>query len=86
MIESEQEYVEMMNELKKKYDLFEIEKRNFKYQVDESKKDIMVLYGLVKSINDFYSNYHLESQDDKLSFLIELTMTLLDGIIDSQII
>ena len=84
---NEQHYIEMSNQLKEKYEIYEKENNNLKSEMFDMKKDIMTIYGLIRTIDNFYSNYIInEDPDDKLQFLIDTTRTLLSGIIEANIL
>ena len=84
---NEQHYIELSNQLKEKYEIYEKENNNLKSEMFDMKKDIMTIYGLIRTIDNFYSNYIInEDPDDKLQFLIDTTRTLLSGIIEANIL
>jgi len=84
---NEQHYIEMSNQLKEKYEIYEKENNNLKSEMFDMKKDIMTIYGLIRTIDNFYSNYIInEDPDDKMAFLIDTTRTLLSGIIEANIL
>ncbi len=84
---NEQHYIEMSNQLKEKYEIYEKENNNLKSEMFDMKKDIMTIYGLIRTIDNFYSNYIInEDPDDKLQFLIDCVRTLCSGIIEANIL
>jgi len=84
---NEQHYIELSNQLKEKYEIYEKENNNLKSEMFDMKKDIMTIYGLIRTIDNFYSNYIInEDPDDKMQFLIDTTRTLLSGIIEANIL
>ena len=84
---NEQHYIELTNQLKEKFELYEEENNNLKHEMFDMKKDIMTIYGLIRTIDNFYSNYIInQSEDDKMQFLIDTTRTLLSGIIEANIL
>jgi len=84
---NEQHYIELSNQLKEKYEIYEKENNNLKSEMFDLKKDIMTIYGLIRTIDNFYSNYIInESDDDKMQFLIDTTRTLCSGIIEANIL
>lgn len=86
-IKNEQHYIELTNQLKEKYEVYEIENNIYKTQNHEMKKDLMVIYGLIRTIDMFYSNYIINfTEDDKLAFLIEEVRSICSGFIDANIL
>lgn len=86
-IKNEQHYIELTNQLKEKYEVYEIENNIYKTQNHEMKKDLMVIYGLIRTIDMFYSNYIINfTEDDKLQFLIEEVRSLCSAFIDANIL
>lgn len=84
---NEQHYIELSNQLKEKYEIYEKENNNLKSEMFDMKKDIMTIYGLIRTIDNFYSNYIInEDPDDKLQFLIDCVRTLCSGIIEANIL
>ena len=84
---NEQHYIELSNQLKEKYEIYEKENNNLKSEMFDMKKDIMTIYGLIRTIDNFYSNYIInEDPDDKMQFLIDCLRTLCSGIIEANIL
>ena len=86
-IQNENDYLELANQLKVRYELYEKQNQDLKHEMFDMKKDIMTIYGLIRTIDNFYSNYIInQSDDDKMGFLIDTTRTLLSGIIEANIL
>ena len=86
-IKNEQNYIDMVNQLKIKYNYFEKQNQDLKDEMNDLKKDIMVIYGLVRTTDNFLNNIILDDNTNQiLDFLIETTRTLLSGIIEADIL
>jgi len=87
-IHNEQEYIELTNQLKESYELYENKNKILEEENEQLKKDIMCLYGLVRTIDSFYDNYisTTSNGNHELQFLIETTRSFLSGILDSHIL
>lgn len=85
---TEQEYLELSNQLKESYELYETKNRILEEENEQLKKDIMCIYGLVRTIDSFYDNFisTTSNGNPQLEFLIETTRGFLSGIIDSHIL
>ena len=84
-IENEQEFINMSNQLKEQYDIFDKENSDLKNEMYDIKKDIMSIYGLIRVADDFNTNYVLDS-NEQLQFLIEAIRSLCSGLIESHIL
>jgi len=87
-IHNEQEYIELTNQLKESYELFENKNKILEDENEQLKKDIMCIYGLVRTIDSFYDNFvsSTSHSNHELQFLIETTRGFLSGILDSHIL
>ena len=84
---NEQEYLELTNQLKESYELYENKNKILEEENEQLKKDIMCIYGLVRTIDSFYDNYISNTNGNhELQFLIETTRSFLSGILDSHIL
>tara|TARA_R110001592_G_scaffold81963_1_gene242980 strand:- start:39 stop:323 length:285 start_codon:yes stop_codon:yes gene_type:complete len=86
-IKNEQNYIDMVNQLKIKYNYFEKQNQDLKDEMNDLKKDIMVIYGLVRTTDNFLNNIILDDNTNQiLDFLIESIRGLCSGIIDAHIL
>jgi len=87
-IHNEQEYIELTNQLKESYELYENKNKILEDENEQLKKDIMCIYGLVRTIDSFYDNFVSSTSHSNhyLQFLIETTRGFLSGILDSHIL
>ena len=86
-IKNEQNYIDMVNQLKIKYNYFEKQNQDLKDEMNDLKKDIMVIYGLVRTTDNFLNNIILDDSTNQiLDFLIESIRGLCSGIIDAHIL
>jgi len=86
-IKNEQNYIDMVNQLKIKYNYFEKQNQDLKDELNDLKKDIMIIYGLVRTTDNFLNNIILDDNTNQiLDFLIESIRGLCSGIIDAHIL
>ena len=85
-ISTDQEYLELTNQLKESYDRFESEKNELKAQNMDMKKDLMAIYGLARALDIFYSDYVSDSNNTIMEYLIESIRSSLSGSIDANIL
>ena len=87
-IENEQNYIDMTNQLKASYDLFESKNQDLEAENDELKKSIITIYGLIRTLDDYHNNYILGSTDGKQEFvfLLNTCLAFINGVIDADIL
>lgn len=84
---TEQEYLELSNQLKESYELYENKNKILEEENEQLKKDIMCIYGLIRTIDNFYENFiSTTNGNHELQFLIETTRGFLSGILDAHIL
>lgn len=86
-IENEQQYIELTEQLKESYDLYEKQNKELINEMNDLKKDIMCIYGLIRTTDNYISNIILDDNSNQiLEFLIESIRSLCNGIIDAHIL
>jgi len=80
-MENENDYLEAMNDLQKKYDKFQEEKETILEENKDLKKNIASLYGLIRVL-DIVSNINECEIDENLCSLISLTRSFASDIMD----
>lgn len=83
---NEQNYIEMVNQLKDKYNYYEQKNQELKDEMSDLKKDIMTIYGLIRTTDNFLNNIILDDSNQILDFLIDQIRTLCSGVIDAHIL
>jgi hypothetical protein len=82
---NEQNYIEMVNQLKDKYNYYEQKNQDLIDEMTDLKKDIMTIYGLIRTTDNYLNNIILDD-NQILDFLIDQIRTLCSGIIDAHIL
>ena len=77
---NENEYLELMNELKNKYDKFQEDKDELEKKIKDIYKFIFCIYGLIRMLDEFIDNF-LDA-NKFISDLVASTRTLLSNKID----
>jgi len=86
-IENEQQYIELTEQLQESYNLYEKKNNELKDEMTDLKKDIMCIYGLIRTTDNYISNIILDDNSNQiLDFLIESIRSLCSGIIDAHIL
>jgi len=60
-ISNEAEYIDLMNDLKEKYDAFQKEKTILKNEILEYKKSLITVYGVIRLVDDIFENVDMPS-------------------------
>ena len=60
-ISNEGQYIDLMNDLKEKYDAFQREKKILKNEILEYKKSLITVYGIIRLIDDIFENIDMPS-------------------------
>ena len=81
----ENEYVELVNQLKEKFESNESQYLELKESNHELKNDIINIVGMFRHIGRYYKIYYNE-EDEHFNFLISELNDLCDGVIDSEIL
>ena len=81
----ENEYLELVNQLKEKFETHESQYIELKESNHELKNDIISIAGMCRQIGRYYKNYYNE-EDDTFCFLINELNDLCDGVIDTEIL
>tara|TARA_R110002096_G_scaffold328693_1_gene522716 strand:+ start:2849 stop:3112 length:264 start_codon:yes stop_codon:yes gene_type:complete len=69
---NENDYLESMNQLQEKYDTFMKEKETMEEEIEDLKKNLSSMYGLIRVL-DIMANTSVLDVDDNLLSLIGLT-------------
>ena len=86
-IENEQQYLELTEQLQESYNLYEKQNKDLKDEMTDLKKDIMTIYGLARTTDQYIDNIILDDNSNQiLEFLIESIRGLCSGIIDAHIL
>lgn len=85
-ISTEQQYLELTNQLKESYDRFESENKELEAKNMDMKKDLMAIYGLSRALDVFYSDYIIDDNNKIMEYLIEAIRSTCSGAIDVHIL
>jgi len=80
---NDNEYLEMCNQLKEKFDKVEEQEREIKKQMVVVKQELCKIYGLTEAIDEYLLN-NLEIPDD-LNTVLELLMSTVKDAVDEHV-
>ena len=80
----EQEYLEMVNQLKDKYDEITDKLDRIELQDLDMKKDLITAYGVVRMLDNLISNSHI-GYDNEVVTIVEVLRGLLSNYMDRHI-
>jgi hypothetical protein len=80
----EQEYLEMVNQLKDKYDEITDKLDRIELQELDMKKDLITAYGVVRMLDNLISNSHI-GYDNEVVTIVEVLRGLLSNCMDRHI-
>ena len=80
----EQEYLEMVNQLKDKYDEITDKLDRIELQELDMKKDLITAYGVVRMLDNLISNSHI-GYDNEVVTIVEVLRGLLSNYMDRHI-
>lgn len=80
----EQEYLEMVNQLKDKYDEITDKLDRIELQDLDMKKDLITAYGVVRMLDNLISNSHVP-YDNEVVVIVEVLRGLLSNYMDRHI-
>ena len=80
----EQEYLEMVNQLKDKYDEITDKLDRIELQELDMKKDLITAYGVVRMLDNLISNSHIP-YDNEVVTIVEVLRGLLSNCMDRHI-
>ena len=80
----EQEYLEMVNQLKDKYDEITDKLDRIELQELDMKKDFISCYGVVRMLDNLISNSHI-GYDNEVVTIVEVLRGLLSNYMDRHI-
>tara|TARA_R110002012_G_scaffold5225_1_gene24073 strand:+ start:2551 stop:2814 length:264 start_codon:yes stop_codon:yes gene_type:complete len=84
-MENENDYLEAMNDLQKKYDKFQEEKENMIEEIKDLKKNLSSMYGLIRVL-DIVANVNGCEADENLKDLISLTRSFASDIFEIYVL
>ena len=80
----EQEYLEMVNQLKDKYDEITDKLDRIELQELDMKKDLITAYGVVRMLDNLISNSHI-GYDNEVVVIVEVLRGLMSNSMDRHI-
>jgi len=80
----EQEYLEMVNQLKDKYDEITDKLDRIELQELDMKKDLITAYGVVRMLDNLISNSHVP-YDNEVVVIVEVLRGLMSNCMDRHI-
>ena len=84
-MENENDYLEAMNDLQKKYDKFQEEKEVMVEEIKDLKKNISSMYGLIRVLDIVANVSHCEA-DENLKDVISLTRSFSSDIFEIYVL
>ncbi len=87
-IQNENDYLELTKQLKESYELYEKKNKDLEDEIDDLKKSLMTIYGLIHTLDDYNNNYILGTTDGKqeFNFLLNTCVGFINGVIDVSIL
>lgn len=86
--ENENEYLELVNQLQAKYNKYEEENREIKTELYDMRKNLACIYGLVRGVDEFYTNtaeFEGTETNEFLRFLIHQLRATISGMVDVHV-
>ena len=85
---NENEYLELVNQLQEKYNKYQEENRDIKTELYDMRKNLAAIYGLVRGLDEFYTNsteFEGSETNEFVRFLIHQLRATVSGMVDVHV-
>jgi hypothetical protein len=86
--DNENDYLQLVNQLQEKYNKYEKENRDIKTELYDIRKNLACIYGLVRGVDEFYTNtaeFENSEINEFLRFLLHQLRGTISGMVDVHV-